>query len=418
MDAPKTNEKKIYVSNIPKHVDSKMLQRYFENFGSVYSAVVIVAKKGKSLSYGFVSFSSRKSLEKVLATKQHILEGCVLAIDTVSVEKAKSNLVKYAGGEDSNVFLFVQDIPKDVNRQVLVEHFLKFGDLTKARLVSRPDKNKDFVYLQYKSIDAAANAKSQKHKINGLSKESITLVCKVGIFRNQKQIQVMEDAEDLLRPEHPSRKQTIFTTPTGLTDEEFLRQTEVSRLPGFTDIMELDDEEYGCYFGEDEGSMKPRNSENQDGLASRIVPQEHSHQGAFQLESFPEISSDEEICLLSYCLRIKIATLDETVENYRFNQAKPHAQQEAQAEAEVEYEENEDPQFGGGRQRAVRHLTVTDLTGMGAIGTGRKSIVPKSPETPVGTPPQQSGSVPANNSGVFKSVLKSILPTFKLRLWK
>ena len=45
------------------------------------------------------------------------------------------------------MFLFVQDIPKDVNRSLLVEHFAQFGDLTKARLVNRSDKNKDFVYL-------------------------------------------------------------------------------------------------------------------------------------------------------------------------------------------------------------------------------------------------------------------------------
>lgn len=415
MEVPKTNEKKIYVSNIPKHVDSKMLQRYFENFGSVYSAVVIGAKKGKSLSYGFVSFSSRKSLEKVLATKQHLLEGCVLAIDTVSVEKAKSNLVKYAGGEDSNVFLFVQDIPKDVNRQVLVEHFLKFGELTKARLVSRPDKNKDFVYLQYKSIDAAANAKSQKHKVNGLSKESITLVCKVGIFRNQKQIQVMEDAEDLLRPEQPNRKQTVFTTPTGLTDEEFMRQTEVSRLPGFTDIMELDDEEYGCYFGQEAGSMFDMVPESQDGIASRIVPQEPLQKGAIQMQPYPEISSDEEICLLSYYSRIKIATLDENPENYRFNHVKAQTQNDVQVEAELE---NEEVSQLSGRQRAVKHLTATDLRGMGAIGTGRKSVIPKTPESAPTSPSLDSGPTAVNSSGVFKSVLKSILPTFRLRLWK
>lgn len=149
MDCTKSNEKKIYVSNIPKHIDSKQLQLYFEQFGSVYSAVVIGAKKGKSLSYGFVSFSSKKSLEAALAS-EHYIDGCQMCIDSVSIEKAKSNLIKYANGEDQNVFLFIQDIPKDVNRNLLVEHFSQFGDLTKARIINRADKNKDFVYLQYK----------------------------------------------------------------------------------------------------------------------------------------------------------------------------------------------------------------------------------------------------------------------------
>lgn len=417
MEGVKTNEKKIYVSNIPKHVDSKMLQRYFENFGSVYSAVVIGAKKGKSLSYGFVSFSSRKSLEKVLATKQHVLEGCVLAIDTVSVEKAKSNLVKYAGGEDANVFLFVQDIPKDVNRQLLVEHFMRFGELTKARLVCRPDKNKDFVYLQYKSIDAAANAKSQKHKINGLSKESITLVCKVGIFRNQKQIQVMEDAEDLLHTDDRDRKETLFTAPTGLTDEEYQRYTEVSGLAGFTDIIELDENEEAGYFIEHgDDTIGLENAAFVDGGASRTVSQLPVKEGSVHPHPSQECPAEEEVCLLSYYKRIEIPSLDERLENYRFNHAKSNLAIHLQeANDDREAQTTEEP----GRQRANKHLTAGDLTNIGAIGTGRKSGISKAHEgDSAGSPPIKASPATAPSTKGFKGVLKSILPAFKLGLWK
>lgn len=418
MEGVKTNEKKIYVSNIPKHVDSKMLQRYFENFGSVYSAVVIGAKKGKSLSYGFVSFSSRKSLEKVLATKQHVLEGCVLAIDTVSVEKAKSNLVKYAGGEDANVFLFVQDIPKDVNRQLLVEHFMRFGELTKARLVCRPDKNKDFVYLQYKSIDAAANAKSQKHKINGLSKESITLVCKVGIFRNQKQIQVMEDAEDLLPTNGArDRKETLFTAPTGLTDEEYHRYTEMSGLAGFTDIMELDENEEAGYFIEHgDDNIGVQDTTFVDGGASRTVPQLPVQEGSVHPHPSQECPAEEEVCLLSYYKRIQIPSLDERLENYRFNHAKPTmAIHLPEANGDREEQQTEE----AGRQRANKHLTAGDLTNIGAIGTGRKSGISKTQEGELtGSPPIKASPATAISAKGFKGVLKSFLPAFKLGLWK
>lgn len=417
MEGVKTNEKKIYVSNIPKHVDSKMLQRYFENFGSVYSAVVIGAKKGKSLSYGFVSFSSRKSLEKVLATKQHILEGCLLAIDTVSVEKAKSNLVKYAGGEDANVFLFVQDIPKDVNRQLLVEHFMRFGELTKARLVCRPEKNKDFVYLQYRSIDAAANAKSQKHKINGLSKESITLVCKVGIFRNQKQIQVMEDAEDLLNANEPDRKQTLFTAPTGLNDEEYQRYTEVSGFAGFTDILELDEnEEAGYFIDRDLSKIEEDSLVFLDGAASRTVPQITVNEGTVHPNPSEEYLVEEEICLLSYYRRVVIPSLDERLENYRFNHFKPLL--ENNLLEQMEENANNVPEELG-RQRANRHLTAGDLSGIGAIGTGRKSGLTKPTQADaLGTPSLKASPVTATSAKGFKGVLKSILPAFKLGLWK
>lgn len=192
------NQKKIYVSNIPKYIDSRDLQQYFERFGSVYSAVVIGAKKGKSLSYGFVSFSARKTLEKVMRSV-HYIDDHQLSIDIASIEKAKENLIRYSHGEEKNIFLFIQDIPKDVNKRLLVEYFQKYGKLRLARLVQRVEKNKDFVYLQYDSLESTATAKSLKHRVAGLSKENITLVCKVGVFRNLKHSQDIEQAEDLLQ---------------------------------------------------------------------------------------------------------------------------------------------------------------------------------------------------------------------------
>lgn len=333
MDSTKSNDKKIYVSNIPKHVDSKQLQKYFESFGSVYSAVVIGAKKGKSLSYGFVSFSSKKSLDLVLNTT-HSIDGCLLAIDTVSIDKAKNNLVKYANGEDSNVFLFVQDIPKDVNRQVLVDYFSQFGELTKARLVNRPDKNKDFIYLQYKTIDSAANAKSQKHKITGLSKENITLVCKVGIFKNQKQIQIMEEAEDLLGKSRP----TALTGLSLLSSENDRSRTtgEMSSRPSKITgqvIPELD---------ESEQSNKESESPNE--------PLEQESSSIFQgcvLENQEEpahiiISTGRMVSLL-----FRECELNQEEANYRFNrQTEQHP--------------------GGlpasfGRMRATRHVNYDDV---------------------------------------------------------
>jgi hypothetical protein len=305
MDSTKSNDKKIYVSNIPKHVDSKQLQKYFETFGSVYSAVVIGAKKGKSLSYGFVSFSSKKSLDLVLSTS-HSIDGCMLAIDTVSIDKAKNNLVKYANGEDSNVFLFVQDIPKDVNRQVLVDYFSQFGELTKARLVNRPDKNKDFIYLQYRTIDSAANAKSQKHKISGLSKENITLVCKVGIFKNQKQIQIMEEAEDLLGKERP----TALTSLSQLSGEVDRSRTtaEISNRPtkitGHV-IPELDESEHSV--DESAPPDKPLDNESSSIFQDCVL-------GNIEEPAHIIISTGRMVSLL-----FRDCELNEEESNYRFN---------------------------------------------------------------------------------------------------
>lgn len=364
MDSIKSNEKKIYVSNIPKHVDSKQLQLYFETFGSVYSAVVIGAKKGKSLSYGFVSFSSKKSLDSVLSS-EHLIDGCKLSVDSVSIEKAKNNLVKYANGEDTNVFLFVQDIPKDVNRALLVEHFSQFGDLTKARLVSRPDKNKDFIYLQYKGIDSAATAKSQKHRIPGLSRENITLVCKVGIFRNQKQILIMEEAEDLL---NCSRKQTGITGWTGTgtgtaEDSSNGRITNLSQIFATSIISEGDN-----------GIRSERPTIDLVDL-NLDAPRPFSKSSlAFTVEPHSRAS-------LCHCM------LNESEENYRFNLIRKAIEQELDRIESASEDEDSQEEFTRGR--ADKHITLADILGVlqeeftetpphissvGAIGSGRNTV--------------------------------------------
>lgn len=359
MDSCKSNEKKIYVSNIPKHVDSKQLQLYFESFGSVYSAVVIGAKKGKSLSYGFVSFSSRKSLEAVMAT-EHQIEGFKLCVDSVSIEKAKTNLVKYANGEDTNVFLFVQDIPKDVNRRLLVEHFKQFGDLTKARLVTRPDKSKDFIYLQYKCIDSAATAKSQKHRIPELSKENITLVCKVGIFRNEKQIVIMEEAEDLLSDKC---KQTSVTRTT--EDISYGRQTDLN---------------INCQPCATNNSYKKAQSARQTHGLVELLDQQRVKSSVIYLTNEKDIARASEIFSCN---------LDESEDNYRFNMALARFTDLIEM-ADGRMEQEADLTDDRTRLRSDHHITLEDVlrvqdissaelpfeSTVGAIGSERISSKP------------------------------------------
>lgn len=190
--------KKVYVSNIPKTVNAHCLRAHFQQFGPVAKAVIFEAKMDKTLS-GFVSFCDRRSYETSLKAS-HELEGRQLVVYTVNSHKEKDrmNLADLSPEEQDNLYLFVQDIPKDANKRVLVEYFRKFGTLKSAKLVHPKGKNKSYVYFQYVSMDAAAQTKSIKHKVKDLSCESVTLVCKTGIFKNAKQRNSMEVGEDLL----------------------------------------------------------------------------------------------------------------------------------------------------------------------------------------------------------------------------
>lgn len=226
------SHKKIYVKNIPEDILSKDLQHYFEAFGPVFSAVVIGPKKGRANAYGFVSFFSKRSALKALAVN-HKMHGIDLVVEPICFEKTKCSLIKNSQKFNRQFLLFIQDIPKDANKELLVKHFSKYGELVRLKLVSKPEKMKDCVYLEYKDLDSAVKAKSLKHKIPGFCKENLTLVCKIGNFRNPKQIQLMEEAEDLLRTYSPfyaqsachcdddgaEGQQSTFRRPQGKVDK-------------------------------------------------------------------------------------------------------------------------------------------------------------------------------------------------------
>lgn len=194
----KYDENKLYVSNIPKTLNSKKLRAYFERFGVVTSAVVVMgSQKYKSSLYGFISFSSKNTLEEVLSSN-HKIEGKEVTVERISIATDTQKLTALAKGRPDNLYLFVQDLPKDTNCRVLVDYFSQFGMLKSVHLFRAEKKARDYVLLQYFDLESIALAKSLKHRIINLSIEKVTLVCKLGVFKDHQSYQWFEEAEDLL----------------------------------------------------------------------------------------------------------------------------------------------------------------------------------------------------------------------------
>jgi RNA recognition motif-containing protein len=72
-------KRKLYVSNIPSHVDNESLGNYFKKFGEVRNAFVIRDFATKvSLNYGYIEFSESDVIEKVFASGTILLDGTEL----------------------------------------------------------------------------------------------------------------------------------------------------------------------------------------------------------------------------------------------------------------------------------------------------------------------------------------------------
>lgn len=205
-----SSEKRIYVSSIPREVSSEELRELFMQFGEVLSAVVVGAKRRKPLSYGFVSFASRQSVDKVIAQPVSI-RGQKLSVEVLSMDKTKATLAQFADKANGSVTLYVQDIPKAANKQLLSNYFSSFGDLNQLKLVENQDKSKDCLYLIYKNLDSAFKVKCTRHRITGLGERPGTLVCKIGRFRSPNQLTIFKEAEDLILT-HPPVPNHILPT--------------------------------------------------------------------------------------------------------------------------------------------------------------------------------------------------------------
>lgn len=69
------NNNKIYVGGLPPDLKSEELKEYFEKYGEIDEAFVVINKRngGKSRGFGFVSFETEEALEAALKERQQVL---------------------------------------------------------------------------------------------------------------------------------------------------------------------------------------------------------------------------------------------------------------------------------------------------------------------------------------------------------
>jgi len=208
----------IYVGGLPAQAEAETLFNYFSQYEPVLHCKICPPRGLKSNPHGIVSFQSSSSADRLLSV-QHFILGQAVRLDRAIKCSPKDSLMRFCQGDTKSLYLFIQDIPKCINKQSLVEYFSQFGELTAARLSVVPYKFKDRIYLQFADIETMASVKRMKHFIPELSSEKITLVCKIGMFKTPKQVQILLDSEDLLSipPQASSTKKALSSNNISYT---------------------------------------------------------------------------------------------------------------------------------------------------------------------------------------------------------
>jgi len=140
INATEDNELKMFVGGLSWDTETFGLREYFKKFGEVKDCTIKKdSKTERSRGFGFVLFADKESVEKVLATKDHFLDGR-------KIDPKRAQAIRKDGK------LFVGGISTETDNDKVKSYFEAFGEI---EAFERPTdkatgKNRGFCFITFK----------------------------------------------------------------------------------------------------------------------------------------------------------------------------------------------------------------------------------------------------------------------------
>jgi len=160
----KSNKGNIFIKNLDKSIDNKMLYDTFSTFGNILSCKIATDDDNKSKGYGFVHYEDESSCQAAMDK----VNGKMLKEKIVYVGPFKSKVEreKEAGGPLEQVFqnVFVKNLDANITEEEFKALFEKFGTITSFVLKTYEGGDKKgfpatkFGFVNYDTPEAAKAA--------------------------------------------------------------------------------------------------------------------------------------------------------------------------------------------------------------------------------------------------------------------
>lgn len=170
----KSGQGNVFIKNLDKSIDNKVLYDTFSSFGNILSCKVVGDLNG-SKGYGFVHFESEDAAQRAIEK----VNGMLLAEKKVFVGRFKSRNDRMREfGERAKQFtnLFIKNMPETWDDQKLAEAFQEFGEIVSHTVVTddQTGQSKCYGFVNFKEHDQAETA---CEVMNGKDIEGKLLYC-------------------------------------------------------------------------------------------------------------------------------------------------------------------------------------------------------------------------------------------------
>lgn len=145
---------KMFVGGLDWDTSEEKFRSYFAKYGEVLDHTIMRDANGRSRGFGFLTFSSKKSVDEVLKT-QHILDGKVIDPKRAIPREEQDKTGK----------IFVGGIAPEVRPHEFEAFFSKYGEIIDAQLMLDKDtgKSRGFGFVTFDSPDAVEKVCTGKY---------------------------------------------------------------------------------------------------------------------------------------------------------------------------------------------------------------------------------------------------------------
>jgi len=159
----KSGKGNIFIKNLDKSIDNKMLYDTFCTFGNILSCKIAYDEQGRSKGYGFVHYETEEAAETAIEkVNQKMLKDKIVYVGKFKRKVDREGEV--GGSERKFTNIFVKNLDESVSEEEIRTIFGAYGEITSLAVMKNEEgASKGFAFINFGEFDAAKNAVDEKN---------------------------------------------------------------------------------------------------------------------------------------------------------------------------------------------------------------------------------------------------------------